>query len=93
MNLKYENCRIKRSSHNWELQKPKSRKDKQVSEVNIDWESFQWFSSLQSVLTEYQTRTLEVETIIDALEKVKRLFTALTSKFNIKLKEGGTTNA
>ena len=93
MNFTYENYRIKGGSHSWELQKIRTRRNKQTKQLNNEWESFQWYNSLQgavNALVEHRVRTLEAETLAEALNEVKRIATALsqalTPKFELTVK-------
>lgn len=61
-------------SQSWMIQRRKRRKARHGGVITDEWEAFSWHPTLQgavNALAEYQLRTSGVQTLADALVKVK----------------------
>ena len=94
-----DHYRIAGDKQSWSIQHLRKRRDKTTGEAKTVWESYSWFTSLESAvnyLGEMLVRTSDAQTLAEALAETERVTTmlsrALSPEFRVirVIEKGGT---
>lgn len=76
----FDKYRLISAHRTWELQQRSTRKHRRTGEIQENWESFRWYTSLENALRdaiEFGVRNSQTEDIHEAMQEAKNLLAAL----------------